>query len=342
MAQIAYNPDLLEQGKAVISMALGLLTGQKDVDIVALTENDSDDPDFEQMFPLNMPPGDDADDDDKALYVIAQALETHADELADQLHFELIEASEGQSVVDFLRDLLACCSDRYESSEPLTRVAKDLSKIDIEDGGDERCYKLNKKRFKGTRQILIQVFGVDEGDVEEKPKKDDDKEGEDEPDAEDMFGADNNNFDDGDGDDDGDGYGDGGGGRGGTKSKSRTKTAGTSSITVLIAKEQIKVNKLVEKHYKNLQRPKTLLRLAKIDLTQPRAGEALSDMIQELRTGQGIGSPYDIDPLVPEGLVLDGITLVGRRYTMFVRAAGRVLANQMKQLATEAGVHLTR
>jgi len=351
MANIAFNPNQIEQGKAVISMALGLITGQKDVDIVALTENDSDDPDFEKIFPLNMPLGDDADDDDKALYAIAQALETHADQLAETLHFELIEASEGQSVVDFLRDLLACCSDRHESSEPLTRVSADLSKIDIEDGGAERCYKLNKKRFKGTRQILIQVFGVDEGDVEEKPDTDEEeveKKTEDKGlDVEEMFGAGNNNFDDGDGDgddfDDGDGYGDGDdGGGGGDRSENRTSTVSPSSpdsITESVAKEQVLANRWVEKCYEELKRPKSLLRLAKIGLTQPRAGEAFSDMIHELRTGQGIGNPHHPVPLIPKSVQ----TKSGNQlYTMALRTVGRRLANEMEQMASEAGVQLTR
>ena len=196
MAYIPYNPDLLEQGKAIISMALGLLTGQKNVDIVALTENDSDDPDFEQMFPLNMPLGDDADDDDRALYAIAQSLEAHADQVADQFNFELVETSESQSIVDYLRELMACCSERYESGQPLTKVASDLSKIDIDDGGAERCYKLNKKRFKGTKRILVDVFGVDPDHVEDEPKKPEENEWDDELDPEDFFGADNADPDD--------------------------------------------------------------------------------------------------------------------------------------------------
>ncbi|MFH1314876.1 MAG: hypothetical protein ABIH67_00585 [Candidatus Uhrbacteria bacterium] len=352
MANIPYNPDLLEQGKAVIDMALGLLTGQKDVDIVALTENADDDPDFDQIFPFAVRPGDDADEEEKDLFATAQALETCADELAESLHFELVEATEGQSVVDYLRALLACCGDRSESSQPLTMVAKDLSKIEIEDGGEERCYKLNKKRFKGTRQILIQVFGVDDSDVEEKPEKADEEkdDGEKEPDAEEMFGAGNTDFDDdddpdsNDDDDDDDEPGH-------TKKKAKDKkdnknvavtVAKVSDLQHKVAVAQATVNKLVEQHYANLRRPKFLLRVATSALDQPRGGQTVGQMISELNSGQGIGGPYDIDPLVPMGLVLDGTTLVGANYTMFVRAVGRKLANQMKQLAAEAGVQLTR
>jgi len=125
-----------------------------------------------------------------------------------------------------------------------------------------------------------------------------------------------------------------------TKEREKRRAATkTDNVQDSIVSQQVLVNRWVEKCYEELKRPKSLLRLAKIGLTQPRAGEAFSDMIHELRTGQGIGNPHHPVPLIPKSVQ----TKSGNQlYTMALRTVGRRLANEMEQLASEAGVQLTR
>jgi len=98
---------------------------------------------------------------------------------------------------------------------------------------------------------------------------------------------------------------------------------------------------LVKDHYADLKRPKVLLDVASRALAQVRGGEMVGQMIHDLRNGQRKGDLYHPIPLVPKNLTLGGIDIDGRRNSMFVSAVGRKLANQMEDLAAEAGVQLT-